>query len=102
MKPSAAETHPGKCVLFLREFVCKMSGRRSGGGAASNHRGSGGGDDVYRQLIDSNDLVRELDDIEAISQQISQHAEVLYQSWKNNAAPAASSPTSASPSRQQQ
>lgn len=77
-----------------------MSGRRSvGGGGASNHRGSGGGgDDVYRQLIDSNDLVRELDDIEAISQQISQHAEVLYQSWKNNA----SSPNSASPSRQQQ
>ena len=28
--------------------------------------------------------VKELDDIEAISQQISQHAEVLYQSWKNN------------------
>ena len=25
-----------------------------------------------------------MDDIEAISQQISQHAEVLYQSWKNN------------------
>ena len=82
-----------------------MSGRRNGGGgAASNRRGSGGGDDVYRQLIDSNDLVRELDDIEAISQQISQHAEVLYQSWKNNAAaPAnASSPNSSAPSRQQQ
>ena len=82
-----------------------MSSRKSGSGAASNHRGSGGGDDVYRQLIDSNDLVRELDDIEAISQQISQHAEVLYQSWKNNAAPTAPtapSPTAASPSRQQQ
>ena len=79
-----------------------MSSRKSGGGAASNHRGSGGGDDVYRQLIDSNDLVRELDDIEAISQQISQHAEVLYQSWKNNAAPTAPSPAAASPSRQQQ
>ncbi len=47
-----------------------------------NSSGGGGGGDVYRQLIDSNDLVRELDDIEAISQQISQHAEVLYQNWK--------------------
>jgi hypothetical protein len=40
--------------------------------------------DLYQQLIESSDLVKELDDIEAISQQISQHAEVLYQSWKNN------------------
>ena len=39
--------------------------------------------DIYQQLID-NDMVKELDDIEAISQQISQHAEVLYNSWKNN------------------
>lgn len=38
--------------------------------------------DIYKQLID-NDMVKELDDIEAISQQISQHAEVLYNSWKN-------------------
>jgi len=30
----------------------------------------------------NNDMVKELDDIEAISQQISQHAEVLYNSWK--------------------
>ena len=40
--------------------------------------------DLYQQLIESSDLVKELDDIEAISQQISQHAEVLYQTWKNN------------------
>jgi hypothetical protein len=39
--------------------------------------------DIYKQLID-NDMVKELDDIEAISQQISQHAEVLYNSWKSN------------------
>ena len=39
--------------------------------------------DIYKQLI-NNDMVKELDDIEAISQQISQHAEVLYNSWKNN------------------
>ena len=42
------------------------------------------GSDVYHQLIDGNDMVKELDDIEAISQQIRQHADVLYQSWKNN------------------
>lgn len=47
---------------------------------------------LYQQLID-NDLVRELDDIEAISQQISQHAEVLYQSWKNNASPNSPTPS---------
>ncbi|XP_040580344.1 uncharacterized protein [Lepeophtheirus salmonis] len=40
--------------------------------------------DLYRQLLDSNDLVKELDDIEAISQQISQHAELLYQNWKTH------------------
>ena len=45
-----------------------------------------GDGDLYQQLIDSNDLVKELDDIEAISQQISQHAEVLYQSWKQQEA----------------
>ncbi len=44
---------------------------------------SNNGRDIYQQLID-NDMVKELDDIEAISQQISQHAEVLYNSWKNN------------------
>ncbi len=44
---------------------------------------SANGRDIYQQLID-NDMVKELDDIEAISQQISQHAEVLYNSWKNN------------------
>ena len=43
--------------------------------------GSGGSGDIYKQLI-NNDMVKELDDIEAISQQISQHAEVLYNSWK--------------------
>jgi serine/threonine-protein phosphatase 2A regulatory subunit B'' len=51
------------------------------GGQNNNNNNNG---DLYRQLIDSNDLVKELDDIEAISQQISQHAEVLYQSWKSN------------------
>ena len=44
---------------------------------------SNGSSDLYQQLIDSNDLVKELDDIEAISQQISQHAEVLYQNWRD-------------------
>ena len=56
----------------------------SNGGSGAAGGGGGGGGDLYKQLIDNNDLVRELDDIEAISQQISQHAEVLYQSWKNN------------------
>jgi hypothetical protein len=60
-------------------------GGGGGGGGPGGSRRSSADSDVYRQLIDSNDLVRELDDIEAISQQISQHAEVLYQSWKNNA-----------------
>ena len=45
--------------------------------------GTNGSRDIYTQLI-NNDMVKELDDIEAISQQISQHAEVLYNSWKNN------------------
>ena len=50
--------------------------------------GSGSGaaqptSDLYKQLI-NNDMVKELDDIEAISQQIFQHAEVLHNSWKNN------------------
>ena len=50
-------------------------------GGRSN--GTSGSRDIYTQLI-NNDMVKELDDIEAISQQISQHAEVLYNSWKNN------------------
>ena len=58
-------------------------GANSPSKATPNGDASGSGD-LYKQLIDNNDLVRELDDIEAISQQISQHAEVLYQSWKNN------------------
>lgn len=56
-----------------------------------NNRDASG--DIYRQLIDSSDLVKELDDIEAISQQISQHAEVLYQNWKSNSQPRAGTPT---------
>ena len=52
-------------------------------GAGGGQTNGGGGRDIYKQLID-NDMVKELDDIEAISQQISQHAEVLYNSWKNN------------------
>ena len=48
-----------------------------------NTTAAANGRDIYQQLID-NDMVKELDDIEAISQQISQHAEVLYNSWKNN------------------
>ena len=58
-----------------------------GPGPASHQRPANtttnGRADIYQQLID-NDMVKELDDIEAISQQISQHAEVLYNSWKNN------------------
>ena len=46
-----------------------------------------GGGDLYQQLLDSSDLVKELDDIEAISQQISQHAEVLYQNWAQSQQP---------------
>ncbi|XP_059082126.1 uncharacterized protein LOC131879739 isoform X1 [Tigriopus californicus] len=61
-------------------------GNHTGGSNHSGNRGGGGGD-LYQQLIDNNDLVRELDDIEAISQQISQHAEVLYQNWKQNTTP---------------
>ena len=45
---------------------------------------AGNTSNLYQQLIESSDLVKELDDIEAISQQISQHAEVLYQNWKSN------------------
>ena len=55
-------------------------------GASNGHNGNGSSD-LYQQLIDSNDLVKELDDIEAISQQISQHAEVLYQNWAKNSQP---------------
>jgi hypothetical protein len=56
-----------------------MGSREERGG-----RTNGGGGDLYKQLIDNNDMVKELDDIEAIAQQISQHAEVLYKSWKEN------------------
>ena len=56
-------------------------------GNGTTHNGGGSSSDLYQQLIDSNDLVKELDDIEAISQQISQHAEVLYQNWKSNSLP---------------
>ncbi len=50
--------------------------RGGGGGGGGAGRGGrpasgGGGGDLYKQLIDSDDLVRELDDIEAISQQVS-------------------------------
>ena len=50
-------------------------------GHSSDSAGEQGSGDIYKQLI-NNDMVKELDDIEAISQQISQHAEVLYNSWK--------------------
>ena len=56
-----------------------------------NNRDASG--DIYRQLIDSSDLVKELDDIEAISQQISQHAEVLYQNCKSNSQPRTETPS---------
>ena len=59
-----------------RTAVNKTNGHSAG--TAGQHTG-----DIYKQLID-NDMVKELDDIEAISQQISQHAEVLYNSWKSN------------------
>ena len=58
-------------------------------GSKTNGHSSGGttrgqpSSDIYKQLI-NNDMVKELDDIEAISQQIFQHAEVLHNSWKNN------------------
>lgn len=68
-----------------------MGSRQDRGGRSNGHTSSGqegpggeGSGDLYKQLIDSNDMVKELDDIEAISQQISQHAEVLYNSWKSN------------------
>ncbi len=67
---------------------------RPGSKPANGHSSSGSGagitrgqtqpsSDIYKQLI-NNDMVKELDDIEAISQQIFQHAEVLHNSWKNN------------------
>ena len=67
---------------------------RPGSKGANGHSSSGSGagitrgqtqpsSDIYKQLI-NNDMVKELDDIEAISQQIFQHAEVLHNSWKNN------------------
>ena len=60
------------------------SAPRGAGQVRPNANGTNGNGDLYKQLIDSNDMVKELDDIEAISQQISQHAEVLYNSWKSN------------------
>ena len=62
-------------------------------GGSSN----GGNGNLYQQLIDSSDLVKELDDIEAISQQISQHAEVLYQNWKTNSGPRGSNSQPSTP-----
>lgn len=72
-------------------------GMNHNGASHSNNGGSPRGGEIeaaaskdqnlYQQLIDSSDLVKELDDIEAISQQISQHAEVLYQNWKTNSQP---------------
>ena len=46
----------------------------SGSGEVSRGQTQQSGD-IYKQLI-NNDMVKELDDIEAISQQIFQHAEV--------------------------
>jgi len=65
----------------------REEGRRSNGQFSSNGQGNpnnANNGDLYKQLRDNNDMVKELDDIEAISQQISQHAEVLYNSWKSN------------------
>lgn len=70
-----------------RQFNQSPSRRAPTTSAASNGLNGNGSSDLYQQLIDSNDLVKELDDIEAISQQISQHAEVLYQNWKTNSQP---------------
>merc|ERR1711892_656830 len=60
-------------------------GKGVGGHKSNGHssRQSSSTGDIYKQLID-NDMVKELNDIEAISQQISQHADVLYNSWKTN------------------
>ena len=56
----------------------------NGNGAASGVTAVSGasGGDLYKQLIDNNDLVRELDDIEAISQQISQACSILFCAMK--------------------
>ena len=55
--------------------------KTNGHSSSSDPPAEQGSGDIYKQLI-NNDMVKELDDIEAISQQISQHAEVLYNSWK--------------------
>ena len=55
--------------------------KTNGHSSSSDRPAEQGSGDIYKQLI-NNDMVKELDDIEAISQQISQHAEVLYNSWK--------------------
>ena len=62
-----------------------MNGEASGGSTSGQRAGQPAQprSDLYKQLI-NNDMVKELDDIEAISQQIFQHAEVLHNSWKNN------------------
>ena len=64
-----------------REEGRRSNGQLSSGQGNANNANNG---DLYKQLRDNNDMVKELDDIEAISQQISQHAEVLYNSWKSN------------------
>ena len=66
-----------KCSpLTNRPGATKPSNGLSSSGSGEVNRGqtqqSG---DIYKQLI-NNDMVKELDDIEAISQQIFQHAEV--------------------------
>ena len=58
-------------------------GSKTNGQHSSNSSRGQPSSDLYKQLI-NNDMVKELDDIEAISQQIFQHAEVLHNSWKNN------------------
>ena len=62
----------------------REDGRRSNGHQLNQSNANNANGDLYKQLRDNNDMVKELDDIEAISQQISQHAEVLYNSWKSN------------------
>ena len=63
----------------------KSNGEASGGSTSGSRAGqtTQPRSDIYKQLI-NNDMVKELDDIEAISQQIFQHAEVLHNSWKHN------------------
>ena len=90
--PASSLTSPGSSsTMPLRRAATTLA---SNGNGTVNHNGGG---DLYQQLIDSNDLVKELDDIEAISQQISQHAEVLYQNWKSNSLPTNSSASRPAP-----